>query len=74
MLLARAMADPRVRDRLAPNPPVADALAALDDPEASLELLRTLDRTGAPSPTRDRLIAEFERLQAAMSRSTATPP
>jgi len=71
-LLVRAMADPRVRDRLAPNPAVANALAALDDPDAALALLRTSARTGAPSPTRDRLIAEFERLQATLGRASVT--
>jgi hypothetical protein len=71
-LLVRAMVDPRVRDRIAPNPAVLNALAVLDDPPAALALLRHLDRTGAPSPTRDRLIAEFERLLTAMSRAEAT--
>jgi hypothetical protein len=73
-LLARAMADPRVRDRLSPNPSVTNTLAVLDDPPAALALLRHLDRTGAPSPTREQLIAEFERLLAAMSCDEATSP
>jgi hypothetical protein len=64
-LLVRAMADSRVRDRLAPNPAIANALAVLDDPDAALALLRTLARDGAPSPVRDRLIADFERLERA---------
>jgi hypothetical protein len=68
-LLVRAMADPRVRDRLAPNPAVANALAVLDDPDAALALLRTLARDGAPSATRDRLVADFERVQTATARS-----
>ena len=50
---------------LAPNPAVANALAVLDDPDAALALLRTLARDGVPSPVRDRLIADFERLQRA---------
>ena len=36
-LLARAMTDPRVRARFAPNPAVANALAALDDPAAAAD-------------------------------------
>jgi hypothetical protein len=70
-LLARAMADPHVRDRLAPNPAVANAFAALDDPDAALALLRRSASTGAPSPTRDRLIIDFERLVTA--RAVAPP-
>jgi hypothetical protein len=73
-LLARAMREPRVSMRLSPNPAVVNALAVLDDPPAALALLRHLDRTGAPSPTRDRLIAEFERLLAALSGGEATSP
>jgi hypothetical protein len=71
-LVVQAMADPRVRHRLAPNPAVMNTLAALDDPEASLHLLRVIDRTNAPSPARTRLIAEFERLLAVRSRAGAT--
>jgi hypothetical protein len=68
-LLVRAMADARVRDRFAPNPAVANALAVLDAPDAALALLRNLARDGAPSATRDRLIADFERLQNATAQS-----
>jgi hypothetical protein len=71
-LLRRALADPRVRDRLAPNPAVANALAALDDPAAALALLRHLDRTGAPSPIREQLTQELERLERATTRATRT--
>jgi hypothetical protein len=67
------MADPRVRRRLKPNPAVANALAAVDDPAAALRLLRTSARTGAPSATRDRLISEFERLQATLQRAQTGP-
>jgi len=62
VLLARAMADARVRESVAPGPAVANALAALDDPAAALELLHALERTATPSETRDRLVAELERL------------
>jgi hypothetical protein len=61
-LLVRALTDPRVRGRLAPNPAVANALAVLDDPRAALTLLRHLGATGTPSPTRDQLLTDFERL------------
>jgi hypothetical protein len=71
-LLVRALTDPAVRDRLAPNPAVASALAALDDPAAALALLRQLDRAGEPSPTRRRLIADFERLELALSHAAGT--
>ena len=73
-MLVRAMTDPRVRGRLAPNPAVANALAALEDPDAALALLHTSARTGAPSSTRDRLIDEFERLLALQRRAEATSP
>jgi hypothetical protein len=72
-LLARAMSDPRVRERLAPNPSVVNALAVLDDPRAALVQLRASARTGEPSATRDHLIAEFERLETATTRAESAP-
>jgi hypothetical protein len=67
------MSDPRVRERLAPNPSVVNALAVLDDPRAALVQLRASARTGEPSATRDHLIAEFERLETATTRAESAP-
>jgi hypothetical protein len=71
-LVVRAMTDPQVQTRLAPNPAVMNTLAALDDPEASLQLLRSLQPTSSSSPDLGRVIAEFERLLAARTRAEST--
>jgi hypothetical protein len=69
-LAARALAHPTVRARLAPNPAIASALVALEDPDASLALLRALEPARAPWPLLDRLIADFERLAADIDHGT----
>jgi hypothetical protein len=69
-LMARALARPSVRARLAPNPAIASALVALEEPDVSLGLLRALARESAPWPHLDRLIADFERLATDTTRVT----